>query len=93
MLKTIETASNVQQNQVDKSHKMAPAPAPVRDIQLGAYSTFDLANGLKVIVVENHKLPKVSYQLSLNNEALIEGDKAGYTSFAGELINKGTKQN
>ena len=46
---------------------------------------------MKVIVVENHKLPKVSYQLSLNNEALIEGDKAGYTSFAGELINKGTK--
>jgi zinc protease len=90
--KTIETASNVQQNQVDKSwRKMAPAPAPARDIQLGAYSTFDLANGLKVIVVENHKLPKVSYQLSLNNEALIEGDKAGYTSFAGELINKGTK--
>ena len=90
--KTIETASNVQQNQVDKSwRKMAPAPAAARDIQLGAYSTFDLANGLKVIVVENHKLPKVSYQLSLNNEALIEGDKAGYTSFAGELINKGTK--
>jgi len=90
--KTIETASNVQQNQVDKSwRKMAPAPAAARDIQLGAYSSFDLANGLKVIVVENHKLPKVSYQLSLNNEALIEGDKAGYTSFAGELINKGTK--
>ncbi|MBK6497628.1 MAG: insulinase family protein [Saprospiraceae bacterium] len=70
---------------------MAPAPAAARDIQLGAYSTFDLANGLKVIVVENHQLPQVSYQLSLNNEALIEGDKAGYTSFAGELINKGTK--
>jgi zinc protease len=71
--------------------KMAPAPAPARDIALGDYTTFDLANGLKVIVVENHKLPRVSYQLSLNNEALIEGDKAGYTSFAGDLLSKGTK--
>jgi len=76
---------------VDKSwRKMAPAPAPARDIAIGDYSTFDLANGLKVIVVENHKLPRVSYQLSFNNDALIEGDKAGYTSFAGDLISKGT---
>ncbi|MBK7007550.1 MAG: hypothetical protein IPH36_02330 [Saprospiraceae bacterium] len=44
----------------------APAPAPARPIDLGAYSSFDLTNGLKVIVVENHKLPKVSYQISLS---------------------------
>ena len=76
---------------VDKSwRKMAPAPAPARDIQLGQYSSFDLANGLKVIVVENHKLPRVSYQLSLNNDTLIEGDKTGYTIFTGDLLTKGT---
>jgi len=84
--KTVETVQ-----EVDKSwRKTAPAPAPARDIQLGTYTAFDLENGLKVIVVENHKLPRVSYQLSLNNDALIEGDKAGYTSFAGDLISKGT---
>ena len=84
-----KTAETVQS--VDKSwRKTAPAPAPARDIQLGTYTAFDLDNGLKVIVVENHKLPRVSYQLSLNNDALIEGDKAGYTSFAGDLISKGT---
>jgi zinc protease len=76
---------------IDKSwRKKAPVPAPVREIQLGTYSDFDLPNGLKVIVVENHKLPRVSYQLSFNNDGLIEGDKAGYTSFAGDLISKGT---
>jgi len=76
---------------IDKSwRKKAPVPAAVREIQLGTYSDFDLANGLKVIVVENHKLPRVSYQLSFNNDGLIEGDKAGYTSFAGDLISKGT---
>jgi zinc protease len=84
-----KTAETVQP--VDKSwRKTAPAPAPARDIQLGTYTAFDLENGLKVIVVENHKLPRVSYQLSLNNDALIEGEKAGYTSFAGDLISKGT---
>lgn len=71
--------------------KMAPSPAAAREIQLRNYTSFDLANGLKVIVVENHKLPRVSYQLSLNNDALVEGDKAGYTSFAGDLLSKGTK--
>jgi len=71
--------------------KTAPAPAAARDIKLGDYSSFDLANGLKVIVVENHKLPRVSYQLSLNNDPLIEGDKTGFTSFAGDLMSKGTK--
>jgi zinc protease len=71
--------------------KTAPAPAPARDIRLGEYASFDLANGLKVIVVENHKLPRVSYQLSLNNDPVIEGDKTGFTSFAGDLMSKGTK--
>ncbi|MBC7884641.1 MAG: insulinase family protein, partial [Saprospiraceae bacterium] len=76
---------------VDKSwRKKAPVPAPAREIQLGTYSDFDLPNGLKVIVVENHKLPRVSYQLSFNHDGLIEGDKAGYSSFAGDLISKGT---
>ncbi len=69
----------------------APTPAPARDIELGNYTSFDLNNGLKVIVVENHKLPRVSYQLSFNHDALVESDKAGYTEIAGDLISKGTK--
>lgn len=86
------TAPTVSVPTIDKSwRKSAPAPGAARDIQLGTYSDFKLDNGLHVIVVENHKLPRVSYQLSLNNEALVEGDKAGYTSFAGELLSKGTK--
>jgi zinc protease len=71
--------------------KTPPQPAPARDINLGTYTTFDLSNGLKVIVVENHKLPRVSYQLSFNTDALIEGEKAGYVTFAGDMLSKGTK--
>ncbi|MGB4960381.1 MAG: pitrilysin family protein [Saprospiraceae bacterium] len=90
--KKASDAMSVNTSSVDHAWRnKAPIPAPARDIQLGTYSSFDLENGLKVIVVENHKLPRVSYQLSLNNDPMVEGDKAGYTSFAGDLISKGTK--
>ncbi|MEE9439496.1 MAG: pitrilysin family protein [Saprospiraceae bacterium] len=68
----------------------APAAGPARDIKLGDYTSFDLDNGLKVIIVENHKLPKVSYQLSLNNDPILEGDQVGYVSFAGTMMGHGT---
>ncbi|WP_372643733.1 insulinase family protein [Ancylomarina sp.] len=74
--------------QVDRTK--APAAGPAPKVQLGDYDTFTLKNGLKVLVVENHKLPKVNFSLSLNNDPIVEGDKAGFTSFAGELIGTGT---
>jgi len=37
----------------------APGAGPARPIELGEYSSFELDNGLKVIVVENNKLPRV----------------------------------
>lgn len=69
----------------------APAAGPAREIKLGEYTSFDLENGLKVIIVENHKIPRVSYQLSLNNDPIVEGDQAGYVSMAGNLLSTGTK--
>ena len=69
----------------------APSAGPARQIKMGEYNEFDLDNGLKVIVVENHKLPRVSYQVSFNNLALYEGEQAGYVSFAGDLLSRGTK--
>lgn len=74
--------------QVDRTK--APAAGPAPKVQLGDYDTFTLKNGLKVLVVENHKLPKVNFSLNLNNDPIVEGDKAGFTSFAGELIGTGT---
>lgn len=67
-----------------------PQPAAAREISIGDYQSFDLSNGLKVIVVENHKLPRVSYQISLKNDPILEKDKAGYVSMAGSLISTGT---
>ncbi len=90
-----QCANKTTTTMVDKSNKSwraaTPVPAPARDIELGTYSTFDLNNGLKVIVVENHKIPRVSYQLAFNHDAIMEAEKAGFTQIAGDLISKGTK--
>lgn len=67
-----------------------PTPAAARKIEMGNFDQFELDNGLTVIVVENHKLPRVSYQIRLKNRAVQEGDKAGYVSIAGQLMSRGT---
>lgn len=74
--------------QVDRTK--APAPGPAREIKLGEYETFTLKNGLQVFVVENHKLPRIQFSLELKNNPILEGDKAGYVSLAGDLIGTGT---
>jgi predicted Zn-dependent peptidase len=73
---------------VDRSK--APKAGPAPKIQIGSYQLFTLENGLKVIVVENHKLPTVSYSLQLEIDPIKEGEKAGYVSAAGELMTAGT---
>ncbi|MEX2380020.1 MAG: pitrilysin family protein, partial [Vicingaceae bacterium] len=75
--------------QVDRSKMPEPGPAP--KIELGKTESFTLDNGLKVFVVENHKLPKVAYSLSLNLEGIQEGDKAGTADIAGDMLAKGTE--
>ena len=68
----------------------APAASEARKIALGKTESFVLDNGLTVIVAENHKLPRVAVRMSLKNEAIFEGDEAGYTSIAGDLLSRGT---
>jgi predicted Zn-dependent peptidase len=77
--------------QVDRS--VVPAAGPAPKIQIGQYQLFELENGLKVIVVENHKLPRVSYSINLDTDPILEGDKAGYVSMAGDLMSAGTTTN
>ncbi len=69
----------------------APEAGAAPKIQLGDYETFTLDNGLQVVVVENHKLPRVSFQLLMDNDPVLEGESAGYASMAGQMLTKGTK--
>lgn len=74
--------------QVDRSQQPEPNGSPV--IKLEEPQTFELKNGLKVLVVENHKLPRVSVQLLLDNPPILEGEKAGVSSLTGSLLGKGS---
>ncbi|WP_396636563.1 M16 family metallopeptidase [Maribacter sp. R77961] len=77
------------QAQVDRSIMPAPGPAP--EINIAEPESFELSNGLKVMVVENHKLPRVSIQLTIDNPPILEGDKAGVSSLTGSLLGLGSK--
>jgi len=68
----------------------APSAGPARKIDMGEFNVITMDNGLKVIVVENHKLPRVSYSLSLKNNQISEKDKAGLVSFMGQMLEGGT---
>ena len=67
-----------------------PLPGPAPEIQLGEYQYFELENGLKVYVVQNDKLPRVAFSLRIDRDAIFDGDKTGYVSFMGQLMNRGT---
>ncbi len=68
----------------------APAPGPAPKIELGTYEQFELQNGLKVIVVENHKLPRVTFSLSLDYDSFNEKEFAGTADMSGEMMSRGT---
>ncbi len=74
--------------QIDRSQRPEPGPAP--EIQLGEFESFELENGMQVIVVENRQVPVVSFQLSLDIDPVYEGDAKGYVSLAGSLMSEGT---
>lgn len=77
------------QAQIDRSKQPTPGPAP--KINIGKPESFTLSNGLKVMVVENHKLPRVSMSLRLDNPPVLDGDKAGISGLTGAMLGKGSK--
>jgi zinc protease len=74
--------------QVDRSKLPASGPAP--EIKIGEAETFTLDNGLKVFLVKNTKLPRVSFTLVLERDPIMEGDKSGMTGFVGDMMMAGT---
>jgi zinc protease len=78
--------SNAQE--IDRTKAPQPLPPPVINIPDAA--NFTLANGLKVFVVRNTKLPKVSATLTIDKIAIAEGSKAGVGNLMGSLLRYGT---
>ena len=63
------------QQKLDRSKRPAPGPAPI--IKLGDIQSFELPNGLKVFVVENHKTPTVAFSIALDIHPALENDAVG----------------
>ena len=74
---------------LDRSIRPKAGPAP--ELQMGTAKSFVSSNGIKVFVVENHKLPIVSYSIDLDIRPELQGDMVGFQDFVGELLTAGTK--
>ncbi len=74
---------------LDRSKRPAPTPAP--EVKLGEIKPLELSNGIKIFVVENHKIPTVSYSIVLNIHPALEGDATGTADITSKLITSGTK--
>ena len=68
-----------------------PKPGPAPSININKPQSFVLKNGLKVLVVENHKLPRVSFNLTLDNPPYAEGTKKGVSDILSSMIGNGTE--
>ena len=86
---TLALATSSWAQTLDRSQRPKPGPAP--EIKLGKTESFTLPNGLKVFVVENHKMPTVSISIQLDIRQELQGSMAGYSDFVGELLASGTK--
>ncbi|MAB73526.1 MAG: peptidase M16 [Flavobacteriales bacterium] len=81
--------STLSWGQVDRSK--APEAGPAPELKIGTPTKLKLDNGLQVIVVENHRMPAVSWNMTLDYPPFLETDKAGLTSIASDMMSAGTE--
>lgn len=67
-----------------------PKPGPTPAINIAKPKTFQLSNGLTIMVVENNKLPRVSASLSMDRAPYYEGSVAGVSEIMAEQFENGT---
>lgn len=69
-----------------------PKAGPAPSINIKKPETFTLKNGLKVLVVENTKLPRVSFTLTIDNTPYTEGNKKGVDDMLSSMIGNETEK-
>ena len=89
LILTILLASAGSYAQIDRSKQPEPGPAP--KINMERPIEFSLDNGLNVMIVENHKLPRVSISLFFDRTPFLMKEKAGVTSLLGSMLGNGTQ--
>jgi zinc protease len=76
------------QIKIDRTKQPKPGPAPV--ISFPDPVIYKMKNGITVLIVENHKLPKVSATYYIDYGPVKEGDKAGELNMMGQMLSEGT---
>ena len=68
-----------------------PAPTALRPVRFPPFVTARLANGMDLVVVEQHKQPVVTVTLAVQAGAIHEpADKVGLSGMVAELLTRGT---
>ena len=74
--------------QLDRSIVPGPGPAPATAFP--DYDVITTANGMRVIVVQNHELPTVAIRLLVDAPPILEKEMAGVVDLTGQLMRAGT---
>ncbi len=90
-----ETAKDLSKNQTKPMQtediNQMPQPDPAPAIKFKKPKVFKLDNGLTVIVVENHKLPRVNAGLRIDNPPIRLRDKKGSDDLLSALLGSGSE--
>jgi len=74
-----------------KPKASGPPPAPVMEIRFPAFEQKTLANGLRIVVIEQHEQPVVSLRMQLAaGKAFEPAGKAGLATATAALLTRGT---
>ena len=74
--------------QIDRTKQPASGPDP--EIKFGTPKTFKLKNGIQVLVVEDDKLPVVTYSLRIDRNPILDGEKVGVSTLLSAMLGNGT---
>ncbi len=88
LLSILSLQYSVAQTKIDRSKKPEAGLAPV--ISIKEPVIFNLPNGMTILVVENHKVPKVRTTLTIDRGPVKEGSKAGVMDLMGQMLGEGT---
>ena len=58
--------------------------------KFGTPKMFKLKNGIQVLVVEDNKLPAVTYSLTIDRNPILDGNKVGVSSILSAMLGNGT---
>ncbi len=73
---------------IDRS--MRPKAGPTPEIKLEDATKIQMPNGLRLFVVENHKIPKVTMLIRFDFDQPLEGKLAGMNGMIGDVLMSGT---